>query len=83
MTSDADAYLKTLGRISRRERRERVTRAFDVIKRAQRAGLPVRSATVDGVRLEFGLPEAALAPSPHLANPWDIIYDEANQKRPS
>ena len=43
----------------RRARRERLTQALNVIRAAQRAGLPVKAATVEGVALTFGDPEAA------------------------
>jgi hypothetical protein len=77
--------LKALDRLARRERRARVAQALAVIKAAQRAGLPVKGATVEGVPLAFGQPESAPAPQlhPHSTNPWDIIYDETEQKRPS
>jgi hypothetical protein len=56
----ADAeYFRALAALQRRERRERLAREIAVIKAMQKAGLPVRRATIEGVDLEFGQPEAA------------------------
>jgi hypothetical protein len=51
--------LRALTLIGRRERRERVARALAVVKEARKLGLPVKRATIDGVDMEFGPPEAA------------------------
>jgi hypothetical protein len=45
----------------RRDQRERVRNALNVIRAANRAGLAIKAATVEGVRLEFGEP-AKIAP---------------------
>jgi hypothetical protein len=45
----------------RRDQRERVRNALNVIRAANRAGLAIKAATVEGVRLEFGEP-AEIAP---------------------
>jgi hypothetical protein len=52
-------YAQAMAALQRRERRERLAREIAVIKAMQKAGLPVRRATVAGVDLEFGSPEAA------------------------
>ncbi len=54
-----DEYIRAMAALQRRERRERLAREIAVIKAMQKAGLPVRRATVAGVDLEFGSPEAA------------------------
>jgi hypothetical protein len=54
--TDNDDLLRAFGTIDRRNRRERIDRALKVIKAAQKAGLPVKGATIEGVALEFGEP---------------------------
>lgn len=49
--------------IGRRERRERVAQALAMVKKAHKAGLAVKKATIEGVDLEFGQPEAAVKPA--------------------
>jgi hypothetical protein len=58
-----DEYFRAMAALQRRERRERLARAIAVVKTAQKAGLPVKRATIEGVDLEFGQPEAAKAPA--------------------
>jgi len=59
---EADAkYARAMAAISRRERKEQLAREIAVIKAMQKAGLPVRRATIEGVDLEFGQPEPARA----------------------
>jgi hypothetical protein len=41
-----------------RVRKPSLASQLRVIKAAEKAGLPVRAATIDGVALEFGQPEA-------------------------
>jgi hypothetical protein len=69
--TDNDALLRALGRQSRRERRERVAEALAVVKAAKRAGLPVKGATVEGVALTFGAPDAPAAGGNAEFNEWD------------
>jgi hypothetical protein len=38
----------------RRDQRKRLAREIATIKAMQKAGVPVRAATIDGVKLEFG-----------------------------
>jgi hypothetical protein len=52
-------YLRAVALIGRRERRERLAREIGVVKALQKAGLSVKKATIDGVGVEFGQPEAA------------------------
>jgi hypothetical protein len=57
---EADAeFIRAMAALERRQRRERLAREIAVIKAMQKAGLPVRRATIEGVDLEFGQPEAA------------------------
>jgi hypothetical protein len=67
-----DAVLAS-ARTKRRERKPSLARA---LKEAERAGLTVKRATVDGVTLEFGQPDPApaLCAPPKPTNPWDIVY---------
>lgn len=63
-----DALLRAFAVISKRERRERLKQALAIIKQAQRAGLSIKAAVVEGVvELQFGKPEAA----PDSFNEWD------------
>jgi hypothetical protein len=73
---EADAeYIRAMAALERRQRRERLAGEIAVIKAMQKAGLPVRRATVDGVDLEFGQPEPARPAAPdEPANPWDTRY---------
>ena len=58
----ADAeYARAMAALERRKRRERLAREIAVIKAMQKAGLPVRRATVEGVDLTFGQPAAEKA----------------------
>jgi hypothetical protein len=57
--TDNDGLLRALGHIARRERRERIAHDIAVIKAAQKAGLLVKSAPIDGVQLELRAPEQA------------------------
>jgi hypothetical protein len=50
--------LRALGAIDRRRQRERIAKGLAIVKAAKRAGLPVRSATIEGVALEFGEADA-------------------------
>ena len=54
-----DEYFRAMAALQRRERPERLAREIAVVKAAQRAGLPVKAAIVEGVALTFGDPEAA------------------------
>ncbi len=60
-----------------RARRPSPASRLRVIKAAEKAGLPVKAATIDGVALEFGQPAAASAPAPEATdNPWDAaVYN--------
>jgi hypothetical protein len=49
--------MRPYARISRRERRERIARQFAVVQAAQKAGLVIRSTTIEGVSLELGAVE--------------------------
>ena len=59
--TDYDAYFRLLDRQSRRDKRERLHQQLAVVKAAQAAGFPVRSAVIEGVPLTFGQPEPAKA----------------------
>jgi hypothetical protein len=63
--TDNDELLRVYTAVARREQRERVSKGLSVVKAARKKGLPVKSATIEGVALEFGEPEAA------PANEWD------------
>jgi hypothetical protein len=81
--ADFERYCRKTARINRAEQRKRLRQQIATIKAVQKAGLPVKRATVAGVDLEFGQPDPpASALPPHSANPWDSIY-ETEQKRPS
>jgi hypothetical protein len=60
-----DELLRAYAAIARREQRERVARGLAVVRAARKKGLPVKVATIEGVALQFGGPEAA------PANEWD------------
>ena len=45
-------------RVPRREQREKIKQALAVVKAAKKAGHEVKSATIDGVVLEFGRVDA-------------------------
>jgi hypothetical protein len=81
---EADAeFIRAMAALERRQRRERLAREIAVIKAMQKAGLPVRRATIEGVELEFGQPEPLPTPKPsEPTNPWDVIY-ATQQERPS
>jgi hypothetical protein len=81
---EADAeFIRAMAALERRKRRERLAREIAVIKTMQKAGLPVRRATIEGVDLEFGQPEPAkAAPDEATINPWDELY-ATQQERPS
>jgi hypothetical protein len=64
--TDYKALMRALTANARYKERERHRKALALIKRAQKAGLPLRSAVVEDVRLEFGTPEAA-----SVVNEWD------------
>jgi hypothetical protein len=59
--------LRAYSAIAKREERERVAKGLAVVKAARKKGLPVKAATIEGVTLEFGEPEAA----PATFNEWD------------
>jgi hypothetical protein len=55
-----------------RVRRPSLASKLRVIKAAQKAGLPVKAATIDGVALTFGQVEVAQTPSqPEPRDEWD------------
>jgi hypothetical protein len=57
--TDNNDLLRAWTLIKRRERRERIAHDLAVVKAAERAGLPVKRAAIDGVDLEFGQPAPA------------------------
>jgi hypothetical protein len=60
----------------RRVRKPSLEAQVRVIKAAEKAGLPIRRAVVDGVALSFGPVEATNATEPdEPTNPWDTIYE--------
>jgi hypothetical protein len=76
-----------LARIGRAERRARVREALALLKAARRAGLPVASATIADVTLNFDSaekgPKAPVAPAPGSAlngdiNEWDQDFGAAS-----
>jgi hypothetical protein len=71
--------LAAYARLGRAEWRQRVTRGLRVVKASNRAGLPVRRATIDGVALEFGAPlPAPASPQPPVSgetNEWDEVFN--------
>lgn len=52
--------------LKRRQRRREETRQIRIVKAAQKAGLQVKCAVIDGVAVEFGQPEAIPATPPLL-----------------
>ena len=71
-----DEYFRAAAALQRRERRREEARQIAVIKRAEKAGLSIKRAVIDGVVVEFGQPEAkAAAAGPAVAdsdfNEWD------------
>jgi DNA invertase Pin-like site-specific DNA recombinase len=52
-----DDLMRAYASISRMERRERIARQLAVVQAAQKAGLTIRGATIEGVELELGAPE--------------------------
>jgi|HubBroStandDraft_6_1064221.scaffolds.fasta_scaffold2472547_2 predicted Fe-S protein YdhL (DUF1289 family) len=52
--------------LKRRERRREEARQIRLVKAAQKAGLQVKRAVIDGVTVEFGQPEAIPATPPPL-----------------
>jgi hypothetical protein len=84
---DWDAYFRGLARIKRAERKQRIKDDLATIKAANKAGLPVRRAIVEGTTLEFGEAEARpprppRPPEPPNAggegNEWDREYGTAS-----
>jgi hypothetical protein len=61
--TDNDALLRAYGRIARLERRERIARQLAVVQAAQKAGLIIRGATIEGVPLELGAPGSPKPPT--------------------
>ena len=60
-----DDLLRALTQIGRRERRDRLRQALEVVKAARKAGLPVKAANIEGVDLQFAEsenPAKALTP---------------------
>lgn len=65
--TDNDALLRAYSAIARREERARRRKALAIIKQAQKAGLLIKAAVVEGVELQFGKPGTAAA----TLNEWD------------
>jgi hypothetical protein len=63
-------YLRAMVALQRRERRDRLAREIAVIKAVQKAGLPIRRATLEGVAVECGQPESGLAPTLTPLEAW-------------
>jgi hypothetical protein len=61
-----DELLRAYTAIAKREQRERVAKAVAVVKAARKKGLPVKVASIEGVTLQFGEPDAA-----PVTNEWD------------
>jgi hypothetical protein len=55
-------YIRAMAALERRKRRERIAHDLAVVKAAQKAGLTVTRAPIDGVDLEFGPPPPAPPP---------------------
>jgi hypothetical protein len=64
---DNDGLMRAFAAIARRKQREQISKGLAVIKAAQKAGLPVKAATIEGVELQFGEPESAAV----TFNEWD------------
>jgi hypothetical protein len=69
-----DDLLRALTQISRRERRDRLRQALDVVKTAQKRGLQIRSATIEGVVLEL----AEGAPAKAASTPLEVWMAKRN-----
>ena len=68
---EADAeFIRALTALERRKRRERIVHDLAVVKAAQKAGLTVTRAPIDGVALEFGQPEPAKAAPDDEVEAW-------------
>jgi hypothetical protein len=76
--TDNDDLMRAYTRISRHERRERVARALDVVKAAQKRGLTVRGVTIEGFELQLGAPEPAKAAAEET--PPVPLFRNAKQK---
>jgi hypothetical protein len=61
--TDNDDLMRAYARISRHERRERIARQVAVVRAAQKAGLMIRSTTIEGVPLELQIGEPAASPA--------------------
>jgi hypothetical protein len=49
-----DDFFRAVAANSRREQRERIKKGLAVVKAAKKAGLPIKSAVVEGTVLELG-----------------------------
>jgi hypothetical protein len=59
--------------LKRRDRRQERAREIAAIKALQKAGLPVRSAVIDGVRVEFGQRDPTPTPAdPEIETPEQL-----------
>lgn len=73
-------YARVEERYKRRDRRREGARQLAVVEAAQKAGLPVKSATIGGVEMEFGAAEEIekvrtdAKPDTLSDNPWDRVY---------
>jgi hypothetical protein len=76
--TDTDASLRALTRIDRQKRRERRAHDIAVIKAVRRAGLPVKTAVVDGVQIEFGAEPAQTAETASPEAEWDREFGSSS-----
>jgi len=57
--TDYNELMRAYAAIARREERERIAKGLRVVKAVEKAGKPVTRATIEGVELQFGEPDAA------------------------
>jgi hypothetical protein len=55
-----------------RQRRREEARQIRIIKAAQKAGLPVKRAVIDGVTVEFGTDTPLAPPNPEIETPEQL-----------
>jgi hypothetical protein len=68
-----DTFRRTLRDMDRRNRQERLRADLAAVRRAQKAGLVVKSAIIGGVRMEFGdKPEAVPEPGGPIDTPDEL-----------
>jgi hypothetical protein len=81
---DFERACREIARIDRAAERARfaedLRRGLRTIKAAQRAGVRIRSATIEGVVLDLGDPEPAKAPAENSQEPPALFHTRKNPK---